>query len=37
MSWRDIEEFAVNSLILLAGMAIGWTVVVVGLGVLGVL
>ena len=34
---KDIEEFAKYSLILLGLMAIGWTIVVVGLGVLGVL
>ena len=34
---KDIEEFAVRSLILLTGMAIGWAVVVGGLWLLGVL
>lgn len=34
---KRVEEFAVYSLILLAGMAIGWAVVVVGLSILGVL
>lgn len=37
MSWKNIEEFAVSSLILLGAMAIGWAVVVIGLGALGVL
>lgn len=34
---KDIEEFAVYSLILMGLMAIGWAVCVVGLGILGVL
>ena len=34
---KDIEEFAVRSLILLTGMVIGWAVVVGGLWLLGVL
>jgi len=34
---KDIEEFAKNSLILMGLMAFGWTICVIGLGVLGVL
>ena len=34
---KDIEEFAVYSLILLGCMAVGWTIVVSGLWMLGVL
>ena len=34
---KDLEEFAVYSLIMLTCMAIGWAVCYVGLSVLGVL
>ena len=34
---RDIEEFAVSGLIVLGLMAFGWTICVIGLGILGVL
>lgn len=34
---RKVEEFAIYSLVLMAGMAVGWGICVVGLGVLGVL
>lgn len=34
---RMIIDFTVYSLILLGGMAIGWTVCVIGLGALGLL
>lgn len=34
---KDLEEFAIWSLILLGAMTVGWAVCVVGLSVLGVL
>ena len=34
---KDLEEFAVWSLILLGAMAVGWAVTVAGLWILGVL
>lgn len=37
MKMKDIEEFAVNGLIVLGVMAISWAVCVVGLWALGVL
>lgn len=37
MKMKDLEEFAIYSLILMGVMAIGWAVCVVGLSLLGVL
>ena len=37
MKMKDIEEFAVNSLIVLGVMTFVWTVMVIGLSLMGVL
>ena len=37
MSWKDIEDYAKRSLLLIGLMAFGWAVCVVGLSALGVL
>ena len=37
MKMKDIEEFAVNSLIVLGVLTFVWTVMVIGLSLLGVL
>ena len=34
---KKIEEYAVYSLVLLAGMTVGWAICYVGLGIMGVL
>lgn len=36
MTWKDIEEYAVNTLIMMTCMTAGWLVCYVGLGILGV-
>lgn len=37
MKWREIEEFAINMLVIMCLMVCGWAVVVIGLSMMGVI